>query len=210
MLVIKYLMLHNAFMHEDDLLTHDVRLKKAAGIFRRQAAILICMLTIFWGLELIDWLPATNLDQYGIQPRTQKGLWHIFTAPFLHVGFGHVASNSIPFLVMGWFVMLRGLNKFAMTTLITTIIGGVGIWLTGGANTVHLGASILVFGYLGFLLLNSVFERSLSAIGLTLATVLLYGSLIWSVLPMQPHISWQGHLFGFIGGGIAAHFLSKQ
>ncbi len=197
-------------MYEDDTSTHEERLKKAAGIFRQQATILVIMLALFWGLEVIDWLPGTNLDQYGIQPRTQRGLWHILTAPFLHVGFGHVASNSIPFLVMGWFVMLRGLDKFAAVTFITAIIGGLGIWVTGGPNSVHLGASILVFGYLGFLLLNSVFERSVTAITLTLATVLLYGSLIWGVLPMQPHVSWQGHLFGFIGGGIAAQFLARK
>lgn len=189
---------------------HQKRLKKAAGLLRKQAIVLFSFVALFWGLEILDWTPFFNLDKYGIRPWDIDSLRHIFTAPFLHVGFGHVAANSIPFLVMGFFVMLRGMKKFLLATLAIIVVGGLGVWLTGGANTIHLGASIIVFGYFGFNLFNALFERSQAAMAITLVTVLMYGGLIWGIAPLQVGVSWQGHLFGFIGGALAAKWLSDQ
>ena len=90
------------------------------------------------------------------------------------------------------------------TTAIIWIIGGLGIWLTGGANSVHIGASIIVFGYLGYLLAQAYYERSMTSFAVALVVGVLYGSMLFGVLPIREGVSWQGHLFGVVGGVFAA------
>ncbi|NEO02697.1 MAG: rhomboid family intramembrane serine protease, partial [Moorea sp. SIO3I7] len=138
------------------------------------------------------------------------GLRGILFAPFLHGGFSHLISNTIPFLVLGWFVMLQETSDFFVVTSITMVVGGLGVWLLGAPNSVHIGASVLIFGYLGFLLFRGFFERNLPSIFLSILVGFLYGGLVWGVLPSQPHVSWQGHLFGFIGGILAARLLARR
>jgi membrane associated rhomboid family serine protease len=146
----------------------------------------------------------------GVWPRTAVGLWGILLAPVLHAGFGHVMANTVPFLVLGWFVMVRRMRDFFIVSVITILISGLGIWLIAPANTVHLGASGLIFGYFGYLLLRGYFERSLSSIFWSILVLFLYGGMIWGVLPQRIGVSWQSHLFGFIGGGLAAFWLTQR
>jgi membrane associated rhomboid family serine protease len=181
------------------------------NMLRSQAIVLGGFVVFLWLIEGIDWLIFRGaLDNFGVWPRTAVGLWGILFAPFLHVGFGHLAANSIPFLVLGWFVMLRRIRDFFIVTGIVTIASGLGIWLIAPANTVHLGASGLVFGYFGFLLLRGYFERSRSSILWSILVLFLYGGMIWGVLPQQYGISWQSHLFGFLGGILSAYLLSQR
>ncbi|MCB9418862.1 MAG: rhomboid family intramembrane serine protease [Ardenticatenaceae bacterium] len=176
-----------------------------------QAAILGGFVAFIWLLELVDQLIFHGwLDHFGVWPRTAVGLWGILLAPVLHAGFGHVMANTIPFIVLGWFVMMRRLRDFFIVSAITVIVSGLGIWLIAPANTVHLGASGLIFGYFGYLLLRGYFERSLSSIFWSVLVLFLYGGMIWGVLPQQLGISWQSHLFGFIGGGLAAYWLTQR
>ena len=177
---------------------------------RQQAMVLGVFLLIFWGLEIADWLSGNSLDGLGIRPRELNSLEGILFAPFLHFGFEHLLSNTFPFLLLGWFVMLRGFRTFVSVTFWTIVIGGLGTWLIAPTDSVHAGASILIFGYFGYLLLSAVFERSMPALTLTLVTLFLYSSMIWGVLPLLEGISWQGHLFGFIGGGYTARKLGRQ
>ena len=178
----------------------------------RPILILAGFLAIFWGLEIFDWLTGDffYLDGWGVRPRRLDSLPNIFFSPFLHGGFGHVAANSIPFAVLGALIMLRDDGEFWAVTFITTVISGLGIWLTGGPNSIHIGASGVVFGYFGYLLLLSYFERSIASIATSLIVLFLYGGLLWGVLPLQSGVSWQGHLFGFIGGIVAAYFLARR
>ncbi|WRH69102.1 MAG: rhomboid family intramembrane serine protease [Planktothrix sp. GU0601_MAG3] len=134
----------------------------------------------------------------------------MFFAPFLHGNFNHLVANTLPLIVLGWFVMLRDVKDFFVVTFITIIFSGFGVWLFGSPNTIHIGASGVIFGYLGFLLLRGFFERSFASIALSLVVGWLYGGLIWGVFPSQYGISWQGHLFGFIGGVFAAQMLAKS
>lgn len=178
---------------------------------KSQAILLGSFVLIFWLLELVDRLLFQGaLDQFGIWPRTVVGLRGIPLAPFLHSGFGHLLANTIPFLVLGWFVLVRSRRDFVVVTGVTAVISGLGIWLTGPPRTVHIGASGLIFGYFGFLLLRGYFERSLSSILWSLLVLFLYGGMIWGVLPQRFGISWQAHLFGFIGGGMAAYWLAAR
>jgi membrane associated rhomboid family serine protease len=180
-------------------------LKRAAGA---QAAILGVCVLLAWSVELVDRVAfGGSLERYGIQPRNVAGLWGILAAPLLHAGWLHLFANTVPFVVLGWLVMLRRIRDFVVVTALAILIGGLGVWVTGAANSVHVGASGLIFGYLGYLLARGYFERSLWALLLGVVALVLYGGVLWGVLPSQPGISWQGHLFGFIGGIAAARLL---
>ena len=167
---------------------------------------LLMLLGVLWGLELLDLFLGGRLNYLGIVPRRTLGLRGIVFAPLLHGNFAHLATNTLPLFVLSFFTMLRGLGVYARVTLFVWLLGGVGTWLFGGANTVHIGSSILVFGYLGYLLALAYFERSLSSLGVALFVGVLYGSMLFGVLPGQAGISWQGHLSGLLGGVVAARF----
>lgn len=185
--------------------------KEQLTIIKKQATILGSFVATFWVLEIIDQVFLNNaLNSLGIRPRNLTGLRGIILAPFLHGNFAHLISNTIPFLTLGWLVMVQEIKDFWFVTLVTMLVGGGGIWVFGATNSVHIGASILIFGYLGFLLFRGYFQRDVRSISLSLLVTFLYGSLVWGVLPADPRISWQGHLFGFIGGFIAARMIGKH
>lgn len=174
-----------------------------------QALILGGFILSFWLIELIDWLlPVVVLDAYGIVPRRLMGLRGIILAPFLHDGFGHVAANTVPFLVLGWLVILHHRRTFLTVTIITALVSGLGVWFVAPSRSVHIGASGLIFGFLGYLLLRGYFSRSCANVTTAVLVGLFYGGLIWGILPQGNGISWQGHLFGFVGGGLAAYLLA--
>ncbi|HEY9796959.1 MAG TPA: rhomboid family intramembrane serine protease [Leptolyngbyaceae cyanobacterium] len=177
---------------------------------KTQVTILGGFVAFMWLIELVDILVFRQaLNIYGILPRQIIGLRGIVFAPFLHGGLGHLIANSLPFLILGWFVMLQETSDFFVVTGITMLVSGLGVWLFGSPG-LHIGASGVIFGYLGFLLLRGYFERNIPSILLSLIVGVLYGSTIWGVLPLQQGISWEGHLFGFIGGVVAARLLTRR
>ncbi len=175
-----------------------------------QIVLLVGMMGLMWGLEILDQVVLGGaLDHYGIIPRRWIGLRGILLAPFLHAGFAHLLANTVPFFTLGWLVMLRRTRDFIWVTVIVTLLGGLGTWLIG-APSIHLGASILIFGYLGFLLLRGYFERRPGSILLSLLVVFVYGGLIWGVLPGRAGISWEGHFSGLLAGIFAARLLANR
>jgi membrane associated rhomboid family serine protease len=172
---------------------------------------LLVFLTGLWGLELVDtFLLGQGLNYLGIRPRSLSGLWGIVFAPLLHGNLLHLVTNTLPFLVLGFLVMLRGQLEFFRVTILIWLIGGLGTWLTGGPHTIHLGLSIIIFGYLGYLLASAYYQRNLNNLLIALLAGLLYGGMIFGVLPLRIGVSWQGHLFGFLGGVLAARWLSQK
>lgn len=183
-----------------------LRTRKIRHRLMRHAGVLGSVVALLWAVELLDWLWLGGaLDGAGIQPRTWSGLQAIVVAPWLHAGFGHLLANTLPFVVLGWFVMMRRTSDFFIVTLASLLASGVGIWLFGSASSIHLGISGIVFGFLGYLLARGYYERSAVAVGLAILALLLYGSMMWGMLPLYSGISWQGHLFGFVGGVLAAY-----
>ncbi|HUF99290.1 MAG TPA: rhomboid family intramembrane serine protease [Ilumatobacter sp.] len=164
------------------------------------------MLIIMWVSEVADTIANGRLDRYGIEPRKLWGLDGIAFAPFLHGGFAHLIANTIPFALMGAAIAIGAAKRFLSVTLIVGLVGGVGTWLTGPANTIHIGASGLVFGYLTYLLSRGVFARNFWYLLGGVVTFMIYGGVLWGLLP-APGISWQGHLFGAVGGIVAAYLL---
>lgn len=176
-----------------------------------QVTTLLGLVTLLWAIEIADWLLFGNrLPQFlGIRPHSLSGLWGILFAPFLHGNFAHLLANTLPLLTLGWLVMLRGRREWILVSVITALCSGLGTWLFGASGSTHIGASGVIFGYFGFLLLRGYFERSLTAIAFSLLVAFLYGGIIFGVLPTSQLISWQGHLFGFLGGVLAARLLAK-
>ncbi|QKT11065.1 rhomboid family intramembrane serine protease [Rhodococcus sp. W8901] len=164
---------------------------------------------VLYVLEAVDTVAGNPLDQWGIEPRTLDGLWGVLFAPMLHFGWGHLFANTVPLLILGFLVLMSGIGRGLAATGIIWVIGGVGTWLTGGVGA-HLGASVLVFGWLTFLLVRGIFTRSIGQILLGVVVLFVYGGMMWGVLPGQYGISWQGHLFGAIGGVVAAWVLSSD
>ncbi len=166
----------------------------------------LALAAAMWGEEVLDTAMDGRLDRYGIRPRDVEGLEGIVFSPFLHAGFSHLVANTIPFVVLGTAIALGGVRRFLTVTGITALIGGLGTWLIGPEHTVHIGASGLVFGYLSYLVSRGIFARKLSYLlgGVVVLTV--YGGALWGLLP-TPGISWQGHLFGAVGGVAAASSL---
>jgi membrane associated rhomboid family serine protease len=178
---------------------------------KAQAKIVGSFTGVLWAQEIIDRVIFNGwLDGWGIHPRSIRGLLGILFAPFLHGGFGHLMANTVPLIVLSFFIMLRKKRDLLTVSVISGVVGGMGIWLVGAGNSVHIGASILVFGYLGYLLSRGVFERRFWPIVGSVAVFFLYGSALWGVLPGQAGISWEGHLFGFVGGVLAARLLSTR
>ena len=179
--------------------------------FQKQVSILSITIATFWILELSDFFVFKGaLDNLGIIPRQVVGLRGLLFAPFLHGGFPHLLANTIPFLTLGWLTMIQETSDFYIVSLLTMIVGGLGVWGFGATGSVHIGASILIFGYLGFLLLRGYFQKNLPSILLSVIVFFFYGGLVWGVLPSQSGISWEGHLFGFLGGIIAAWMIAKE
>ena len=135
---------------------------------------------------------------------------HPLFAPLLHANFAHLIANTAPLFVLGWLVILRRKVDFFVVTAAVTLIGGLGVWLFARPGTLHLGASGVVFGYLGYLLVRAWRERSLVAIAVALVAGILYGGALWGVLPTERGISWEGHLFGLLGGGATAQALTGR
>ncbi|MFB2893832.1 rhomboid family intramembrane serine protease [Aerosakkonemataceae cyanobacterium BLCC-F50] len=187
---------------------------EARGIInelKAQVFILGGTVALMWIVEFFDLIVFRGrLDYFGIIPGSTIGLRGILFAPFLHGNFVHLAANTIPFITLGWLIMLRETSDFFIVSAISMIVSGLGVWLFAPPNSIHIGASGVVFGYLGYLLFRGYFQRSPGSIILSLFVGSLYGSMIWGVFPSQIGISWQGHLFGFIGGAIAARLLTRK
>jgi membrane associated rhomboid family serine protease len=167
-------------------------------------------LFVWWTLELVDAGMDGRLDAYGIRPRSAEGLEGIALAPFLHAGFGHLFSNSLVFAVLGVVAYASvTLGRFLAVIVITAVTSGLGAWMLGTPGTVVIGASGVIFGLLGFLLLRGLAERSPGAITVSIMMLFLYGGTITGVLPGSPYVSWQAHLFGFLGGAWAAFVLRR-
>ncbi len=168
------------------------------------------LLAGLWVLEAVDQASGNQLDGYGIRARELDGLPEIFTAPLLHAGWDHLASNSLPFFVLGFLVLLGGVARWVWSTLISVISSGLTAWFLTPANTIILGASGLIFGWLTYLLARGLYSRRPGQVVVALLVLLAYGSLIWGVLPGASGVSWQAHIGGAVGGVIAARLLHRR
>lgn len=181
----------------------------AADARREGIGLLVAIVALMWLLEAINTIDANRLDADGIWPRDAARLWGILTAPFLHASFQHLFSNTVPLVVLGLIVALRGAARLAAVSAIVILLGGLGTWLISPTHSIIVGASGLVFGYATYLLTRGFFDRSaLELLTAVVVGVLFGGMLLASLLP-HAHVSWQAHVCGGIAGVIAAYALRR-
>ncbi len=163
-------------------------------------------------LSFLGLLPGrTAIQLFGVHPGSEvTGLWTIFTSPLIHGDWQHLFGNSVSLLILGSLVGLKGRWQLLQVSIISTVVSGLGIWLIAPRNTVHVGASGIVFGYLGALLFMGWFERRPLSVLLSIASLVFFGEMIMGLFPGAPGVSWQGHLFGFIGGVWAARLATGR
>ena len=174
------------------------------------AIINVLLVGVMWVIEVADYVLPGEFDVYGIRAWDPEGLGGIFLAPFLHAGFGHLMANSLPLLILGFLAALRGIARFLGASLIIVLVSGLGVWFTSSPTAITVGASGLVFGYFGFVVARGLFDRRALDIVIGIGVAIAYYSIIWGVLPGEAGISWQGHLFGLVGGIIAAWVVRRR
>ncbi|MHA7277279.1 rhomboid family intramembrane serine protease [Arthrobacter sp. Hz1] len=165
---------------------------------------------LLWAIHLVNLLTGARLIGWlGIDPRELSGLDGVVFAPLLHAGFGHLLSNTLPLLVLGFLTFLEGTRRFAVAVAASWLASGIGVWIFGGGLTI--GASGLVFGLFAYLIVRGFYNRSFRQILLAGVLFLMYGSILWGILPsVGSNVSWQAHLFGALGGVLAALILRRR
>lgn len=185
---------------------------------RTAGAVTLAALTAIWLVQAVNAADGYRLDgSFGLVARHLDSLPHIVAVPFLHASVEHIESNSIPLAVTTFLVALDGLRRWAHVTALIVVLGGVGYWLLGPSQVAVVGASGLIFGYLGYLVARGFFAHS---VWLAIWQILL-GALValyyqWTLVLLYPsaevnamHISWQGHLTGLLAGIGAAVLLGR-
>lgn len=167
-------------------------------------------LALLYVVEAVDVASGMRLDNAGIRPRDVDGLSGVAFAPVLHDGWDHLFANTGPLLVLGFVLLLSGVGRALAVTAVIWIVGGLGTWLTGASGSIHIGASILVFGWLAYLIVRGVFTRDIGQMALGFVVLVVYGGLLWGVLPTEERVSWQGHLFGALAGVLAAWMFASR
>lgn len=187
---------------------------------RRNLMIPVIMIALMWSAEVWDWLltlflaqdgqTISVLDAFGIRPRQWAGLPGILMAPFLHRDFAHLSGNTLPLLGLSLILAFTGVRHFLAATLIIIIVSGSAVWLFGRGDAIHLGASGVVFGYLGFLLVKGFIEKRARWIAVSLIIGFLYSGIMYNLLPTKDGVSWESHFFGFLSGILASYLLAKR
>ena len=184
--------------------------RPTAEIAKQSGILNGALVGLMWLLEIIDVALRGSLDWLGVHAWNFAMLWTLFTAPFAHQDFAHLAANSIPLLVLGFFIALGGLRPWAYVTLAAAIGSGLFAFLLNAPGTVAIGASGIVFGYLTYLIVRGLFTRDWRDLVLGAVVLLVYGSVLWGVFPTAPGVCWQGHLGGAVAGLLIAWRLHSQ
>jgi membrane associated rhomboid family serine protease len=169
-------------------------------------------IALLWLIEAVDALVFSGgLDAYGVAPWSPAGLIGLLTMPFLHAGFGHLLANSVGIALLGWLTTARRRMDFWVVSVVSALTAGLGAWVFGAPGSVHIGASGVVFGYLGFLMGRGVWEQRFWPVLTSLLVTFTFSGMLWGMIPglAGAGISWQGHLFGWIGGLLLARALGR-
>jgi membrane associated rhomboid family serine protease len=180
-----------------------VKSKKA---YVKAVYLVLAFIAGIWIIEIVNIALDHWLCNWGIYPRSIAGLPGILLSPLLHFGLEHVLMNTLPFIILGGFIIIRHPGQFIKISLLIIILGGIGVWVLG-RSAYHVGASGLVFGYFGFIVARGWYERSLGSIIIAILAILIYGGMVMGIVPLFAYISWEAHLFGFLAGIFAARVL---
>jgi membrane associated rhomboid family serine protease len=176
---------------------------------RRAVFVMVGFLALIWLLEIANWADSGRLAKdFGILPRVPSRLPDILTAPFFHFGWAHIEANSGPLFIFGFLAAYRGVLRFLGVTLIVAVTSGLAVWLFQGSHQLTVGASGLIYGYFGYVLVKGLFDRHLIDVLIGIVMALSFAYILVAVVPGTPRVSWTDHLGGLIGG-IASGWLLR-
>jgi len=167
-------------------------------------------IAVLWMVYFLNFILETDLRMYGIMPRDLDGLWGIPAAPFLHVDIQHLTANSGVLFILLAVSLAYSRAQTVKAVLIIMLLGGAMVWLLGVGGTIHIGASGIIFGLIGYLVFLGLFQRNWKAVMISVVILIVYGGALHSLLIYIPGISWTGHLFGFISGVLAAWWTKRE
>lgn len=170
---------------------------------------LFLLLLLIWIVFFVEAHLGLVLSDYGIFPRTTDGMIGILCWPLLHGDYAHVSSNLLSLLIFGGIISAQDRVTFVKLTIYITIMAGAGVWLIG-RPAIHIGASGLVFGYFGFVVLRALYDRRILSIIISILVILAFGSIVWGVFPIKAETSWEGHLCGLAAGGLFARYTRRK
>ena len=178
--------------------------------FLGRAATLAAFVALLWAVQVVNWIIGYGLNPaFGLIPRHVSGLDGVVAMPLLHGSFAHLMANTPPLLVMGGLLVATTTRALLPVNAVVIGLGGGLVWLFG-SSAIHIGASGLVFGWFGFLMTRGLVDRSPITLGAALMVGVLYGSILWGVLPGQPGVSWEAHMFGALAGAAAAFLVRTR
>ena len=171
---------------------------------KRAIELALIAVAAVWAVHVINLIIPVDLRQYGIRPRSLSGLWGIVFSPFLHRGWFHLIANTGALFVLLTVAFALSLRLAARALGVIVIVGGGLVWLVGGSNTVHIGASGVIFGLVGYLMASGIFRRDVKSLIVSIVVLIAYGGLLFSLIGYTPGVSWIGHAGGFLSGILAA------
>jgi membrane associated rhomboid family serine protease len=162
--------------------------------------IIVVFTAVVWAVQLVNASEDYGLNRFGLKPREVDGLWGVLTMPFLHESYHHLLSNTVALIAIGWLLLLSGLRIWLIVTSLVIGVGDLLTWVVG-PHGVMVGASGLIFGWLGYLLARAVFSRRLKWIVTAIIVLVFFGSFLFTLFPgLHSNVSWQAHLCGFLAG----------
>jgi len=189
----------------DPRYTHS---KRAKANFELALKASLVFVAVLWAVFILDEVFALRLGRFGLRPGSVPGLIGVITAPLLHGGFQHLLSNTLPMFIS--LVSTLYLYPNAAIRVIPLIWLGSGTlaWFIGRPS-LHYGASGLIYGLLAFVFISGILRRDLRSVSVSLLVGFFYGSMVWGVLPIRPHMSWEMHLSGAVMGVMLAFVYSR-
>jgi membrane associated rhomboid family serine protease len=177
----------------------------------RALVLVIGFVLLLWVVQLANWADSYRLDtSFAIVPHSESHLGDILTAPFLHVSWQHLEGNSVPLLVLGFLAAYRGVTKFLAVTAIAAVTSGLAVWLFQSTNEPTVGASGLIFGYFGYVVVRGLFDRNFIDAIVGVLAAIAYSYILAVAIPGTPGVSWIGHAGGLAGGVLAGWVLRAR
>ena len=167
--------------------------------------LIVSLVLLLVSVHLINTFFSGSLAQYGVIPRSTDSLWHIFTAPFIHASWTHLWGNLIGISIFSAFCLTRSIRFYVFASIFVITMSGLGVWLFARTAS-HIGASGWIFGLWSISIAMAIFDRSLKTIVIALIVIFLYGGMIYGLLPNNPDVSFEAHIFGAVAGVICAYF----
>ncbi len=183
-------------------------IQQLISVFINHYQIPVMILVILWAVHILNTVIGKRLSILGIIPRRWFGLPGIAFAPWLHGDFNHIFFNSIPLFILLNFMLVGGTHTFVVSSVSIILLSGFLTWSFARPG-IHIGASALIMGYMGFLLTNAYFHYTMTSLILAVLCLYYFAGLLLGLLPTEVRVSWEGHVFGFISGVTTAFFLPQ-